>query len=130
MIAAQLQRHGLNGAHVMRHVFAGRPVAAAAAVIPLRDDLLAYSAANPAPYPVGYDAFQGTSMAAPHVAGAVALLRALRPNITYQKIMSTLYETVDPIEECGVPMATNCTPKLWVPAPTGANTVPRASTRS
>jgi subtilisin family serine protease len=46
-----------------------------------------------------YHTIDGTSMAAPHVVGAVALLRALRPNAPYQQIISTLYATVDPIPQ-------------------------------
>ncbi len=44
-----------------------------------------------------YVAMSGTSMAAPFVTGAIALLRDLHPNWTYQQILSQVYGSVDPI---------------------------------
>lgn len=44
-----------------------------------------------------YTFLSGTSMAAPHVAGALALMRAKFPNASYQSLMAHLLETADPI---------------------------------
>lgn len=45
----------------------------------------------------GYSTFSGTSMATPHVAGAVALLKSLVPGIPASEIKSQLLTTVDPL---------------------------------
>jgi len=45
----------------------------------------------------GYDYKSGTSMAAPQVTGAVALLRGLRPSLTVQQTKDAILGTVDPI---------------------------------
>lgn len=44
-----------------------------------------------------YSTFNGTSMATPHVAGAVALLRSQHPDWSYAKIRDRILDTVDPI---------------------------------
>ena len=44
-----------------------------------------------------YTSFNGTSMAAPHVTGAVALLRAIEPNASLAEIKRVILEGVDPI---------------------------------
>jgi len=41
----------------------------------------------------GYTVLSGTSMAAPHVAGAVALLKQFAPNLTGKEILEALYNT-------------------------------------
>jgi subtilisin family serine protease len=43
-----------------------------------------------------YDALSGTSMAAPHVAGAAALLLELHPDWTVEQLKSALVQTADP----------------------------------
>lgn len=43
----------------------------------------------------GYDSFQGTSMASPHVAGAAALLFAQNPGITYHEVKAILMNRAD-----------------------------------
>ncbi|MES1164231.1 MAG: S8 family serine peptidase, partial [Verrucomicrobiota bacterium] len=45
----------------------------------------------------GYASWNGTSMAAPHVAGAAALMVALRPDATPAEIKQKLIETCDPV---------------------------------
>jgi subtilisin family serine protease len=39
----------------------------------------------------GYGSLNGTSMAAPHVAGVCGLVKAFRPSLTYGQILNTLY---------------------------------------
>lgn len=46
----------------------------------------------------GYDVFNGTSMAAPHVAATAALIRSLRPDLTAGEVVSLLKNTVQPLE--------------------------------
>ena len=43
----------------------------------------------------GYDSYQGTSMAAPHVTGAAALLFAQTPGITYHEVKAILMNKAD-----------------------------------
>ncbi len=45
-----------------------------------------------------YSALSGTSMAAPHVSGAAALLIALQPDLTVANLRTLLVTTVDPLE--------------------------------
>ena len=47
----------------------------------------------------GYDRFDGTSMAAPHVAGVAALLLAINPRFSYLDLRNLLLETVTPTGE-------------------------------
>lgn len=48
--------------------------------------------------PNGYQALQGTSMAAPHVAGVIALLKEAHPEWTVDEIYSALETTAIPLE--------------------------------
>ena len=44
----------------------------------------------------GYASFSGTSMATPHVSGAVALIKSIAPNLTAAEIKDRLLQSVDP----------------------------------
>jgi serine protease len=46
-----------------------------------------------------YDVYDGTSMATPHVTGAVALLKAYDPSLTYLQIKDRLLGTGDPVSD-------------------------------
>lgn len=46
---------------------------------------------------VKYDVFSGTSMAAPHVAGAAALLKSLNPGWTYSELKARMMDTAEPV---------------------------------
>ncbi|HMQ05383.1 MAG TPA: S8 family serine peptidase [Pyrinomonadaceae bacterium] len=49
--------------------------------------------------PGNYATFSGTSMAAPHVAGAVALIAAHHPTLSAASIKATVLNTVDPLAQ-------------------------------
>ena len=44
-----------------------------------------------------YSTYDGTSMATPHVTGALALVRELRPDWTYRQVIDRVLATVDPL---------------------------------
>jgi len=46
-----------------------------------------------------YAILSGTSMSCPHTAGAVALLRSARPNVTYQQVKQLLESTADRVHQ-------------------------------
>lgn len=47
-----------------------------------------------------YAFYQGTSMAAPHVAGLVALMKSLRPSLDFEEAKRILQQTADPSARC------------------------------
>ena len=51
----------------------------------------------PTYHPRAYGRFGGTSASSPHVAGVVALMRTLRPDLTPAQIQAVLLETADPV---------------------------------
>ncbi len=46
----------------------------------------------------GYDYMQGTSMAAPHVAGVIALMLSVNPNLTFAQVKAGLRASARPME--------------------------------
>lgn len=48
--------------------------------------------------PAMYGSLSGTSMAAPHVTGVIALVKALHPDWGYSEIIDQILNTVDPVE--------------------------------
>lgn len=58
----------------------------------------------------GHALYQGTSMAAPHVAGVVSLMKALDPDLTASDARGLLVLTADPltVDECGTGTAGDC----------------------
>jgi len=50
----------------------------------------------------GYDTYSGTSMAAPHVSGAVAILRSKWPSKTAAQTVSILYDTATDLGDAGI----------------------------
>jgi len=57
-----------------------------------------------------YKFYQGTSMAAPHVAGVVALMKALNPSITYSEALQRLKNSATPLSptQCNRPTGSDC----------------------
>ena len=55
-----------------------------------------YSTTSDSDY--SYEEYQGTSMAAPHVAGVLSLMRGLKPDWTTLQIREQLLEAVDPLD--------------------------------
>ena len=58
----------------------------------------------------GYAYLQGTSMAAPHVAGVVALMKSLESDLTFEEARAFLVLTAVPLSatECGTGAASDC----------------------
>ncbi|PLT35872.1 S8 family serine peptidase [Bacillus sp. V5-8f] len=63
----------------------------------IKPDILAPGVAITSTVPSGYLALQGTSMAAPHVAGACALILQAHPNWTPEQVKSALMSTSKPL---------------------------------
>lgn len=59
----------------------------------IKPDLTAPGVAIDSTVPNGYEAMNGTSMAAPHVTGAVALMKEKHPNWTPEQVKSALMNT-------------------------------------
>ncbi|MDT0977948.1 S8 family serine peptidase, partial [Staphylococcus pseudintermedius] len=51
----------------------------------------------------GYDFYQGTSMAAPHVAGVVALIKSVKPALNTAQVQTILTNTARPIAAAKCP---------------------------
>ncbi len=64
----------------------------------IKPDILAPGVAINSTVPGGYLSLQGTSMAAPHVAGACALIKQAHPNWTPKQIKSALMNTAKPLD--------------------------------
>jgi serine protease len=58
----------------------------------------------------GFVFLQGTSMACPHIAGVVSLMKGLRPDLTAQQAVSVLRNTAIPMSaaECNSNLASDC----------------------
>lgn len=65
----------------------------------MKPDLVAPGVAINSTIPGGYLALQGTSMAAPHVAGACALLKQAHPDWTPEEMKAALMNTAQPLME-------------------------------
>ncbi len=65
---------------------------------------------NNAEAKMSYDFLQGTSMAAPHVAGVVSLMKAVKPDLTAQEALSALRATARPLtaQQCNRPSGSEC----------------------
>ncbi|WP_272466447.1 S8 family serine peptidase [Terrihalobacillus insolitus] len=65
----------------------------------IKPEIVAPGAAILSTVPDGYRELQGTSMAAPHVAGALALVKEAHPDWSPQKLKGALLTTALPLEE-------------------------------
>ena len=67
----------------------------------IKPDIVAPGVAIHSTIPGGYLSLQGTSMAAPHVAGACALIKQAHPDWTPEEIKAALMNTAKPLAESG-----------------------------
>lgn len=65
----------------------------------IKPDIVAPGVAINSTIPGGYLSLQGTSMAAPHVAGACALIKQAHPNWTPEQIKAALMNTAKPLSK-------------------------------
>ncbi|WP_101842384.1 S8 family serine peptidase [Halobacillus sp. Marseille-P3879] len=92
----------------------------------VKPDILAPGVNVVSTVPGGYQALQGTSMAAPHIAGAAALLKEAHPDWTPAEIKQSLMSTADLLQKQEEPLppteqgagyvdtAQALTPELWM----------------
>lgn len=67
----------------------------------IKPDVVAPGVAIDSTIPNGYLALQGTSMAAPHVAGASAIVKQAHPDWTPEQIKAALMNSATPLEQKG-----------------------------
>ncbi len=72
----------------------------------VKPDIVAPGVAINSTIPGGYLSLQGTSMAAPHVAGACALIKQAHPEWSPEQIKAALMNTAKPLLENGKPYRT------------------------
>ncbi|MEC1520622.1 S8 family serine peptidase [Neobacillus niacini] len=72
----------------------------------VKPDIVAPGVAINSTIPGGYLSLQGTSMAAPHVAGACALIKQAHPEWTPDQIKAALMNTAKPLAKNGKPYRT------------------------
>jgi len=64
----------------------------------MKPDIIAPGVQIVSTVPGGYDALNGTSMAAPHVAGAIAVMKEAKPDWTNEQIFAALKTTAKQVE--------------------------------
>jgi len=67
-----------------------------------KPDVVAPGVAVTSAVPGGYSAYTGTSMATPHTAGTIALLKQVRPDLGTEQIRSILRQTATDIDAPGI----------------------------